>query len=231
MTVSTARLGQAAAIAATAAGAIFIAVQINHPPTTLDSVTTTDWMIRSTAKAVMVALALVGITGMYLRQRAEVGILGLLGYLILSTGYFLMFGTEYLAAFALPTAAHTDPAWVGSVVNAAYGGKPATDIGALHTVFALTGAGYVAGGLIFGIATYRAGILNRWAAALLAVGNTGTLALAVLPSSFNRPLAVPTGLALIGLGISLWRDQRRSATYPAADMVSPAQVRPAVSLR
>jgi hypothetical protein len=231
MTVSTARLGQAAGIAAAIAGAVFVAVQINHPPTTLASATTTDWMIRSTAKTVMAALALAGITGMYLRQRAKVGVIGLIGYLALSAGYFLMFGTEYLAAFALPTAAHTDPAWVGSVIDAAYGGKPTTDIGALQTVFALTGAGYVAGGLIFGIATYRAGILNRWAAVLLAVGNTSTLALAVLPSSFNRPLAVPTGLALVGLGVSLWRDQRRAGAQTVTDAVSSAQARPALSVR
>ena len=31
------------------------------------------------------------------------------------------------------------------------------------------------------------------------------------PESFNRPFAVPTGVALIGLGVSLWRDQRRQA--------------------
>ena len=46
---------------------------------------------------------------------------------------------------------------------------------------------------------------------LLAYGTTSALALAVLPESFNRPFAVPTGVALIGLGVSLWRDQRRQA--------------------
>ena len=44
------------------------------------------------------------------------------------------------------------------------------------------------------------------------MGNVSTLSLAVLPDSFNRPLAVPTGLALIGLGVSLWRDQRHPQT-------------------
>ena len=38
---------------------------------------------------------------------------------------------------------------------------------------------------------------------------SATAALAVLPESFNRPLAVPTGIALIGLGVSLWRDAAR----------------------
>jgi hypothetical protein len=47
------------------------------------------------------------------------------------------------------------------------------------------------------------------------VSTVGTLALAILPASFDRPMAVPEGVALIGLGISLWRDQRRSTTETA----------------
>ena len=46
---------------------------------------------------------------------------------------------------------------------------------------------------------------------LLAYSITSALALSVLPESFNRPFAVPTGVALIGLGVSLWGDQRRQA--------------------
>jgi hypothetical protein len=47
----------------------------------------------------------------------------------------------------------------------------------------------------------------------------------VLPHSFERPLAVPTGVALIGLGISLWRDQRKTAAVTAGDL-APAGVEP-----
>ena len=72
-----------------------------------------------------------------------------------------------------------------------------------------SGIGYALGGLLFGIALFRAGVLARWAAALLAYATTSALALSVLPESFNRPFAVPTGVALIGLGVSLWRDQRQ----------------------
>ena len=68
------------------------------------------------------------------------------------------------------------------------------------------------GGLLFGIALFRARVLARWAAVLLSVGTVATLALAFLPESFNRPLAVPTGVALIGLGISLWRNPRSTTT-------------------
>jgi hypothetical protein len=230
MTVTTTRLGQAAGIATALAGAIFVAVQVNHPAMDVSSVATTDWVVRSAAKTVMSALVLAGITAMYLRQRAKVGIFGLLGYLLLSAGYFLMFGTEYLAAFALPSAADTAPGWVDDVIVKAFGGSSAGDIGSLSTVFALTGLGYVLGGLVFGITTFRAGIFARWAAALLAVGNVSTLALGVLPDSFNRPMAVPTGIALIGLGVSLWRDQRREAsdTVPSTSAAAAPRAQAAV---
>jgi hypothetical protein len=85
----------------------------------------------------------------------------------------------------------------------------------MQTLFDLSGLTYMVGGLLFGIALFRARVLARWAAALLAVGTSATVALAVLPQSFNRPFAVPCGVALIGLGISLWRDQRETSPEAA----------------
>lgn len=231
MTVSTARLGQGAGIAAAVAGAIYIAVQVKHPAMTVDSATSTDWVVRNTAKTVMSAFVLAGITGMYLRQHAKAGVVGLVGYLALSAGFLMMFATTFMAAFALPTTARLDPGWTGDVIAAAFKGSPNGDIGALTTVLAVTGAFYVLGGLLFGIATFRAGVLNRWAAALLAVGNVATAALAFLPQSFNRPLAVPTGVALIGLGVSLWQDQRRALSPAAVAVPSTGHAQAAVSVR
>lgn len=229
MTVSTARLGQAAGIATAVAGAIFVLVQINHPAMVGASAVTTDWFLRSTSKTVMAALALAGITGLYLRQRAKVGLVGLAGYLLLSLGYLLMLGSEFVAAFVLPTVVKTSPGYVNDVIVTVFGGKAAGDIGPLMVLFALTGVGYAAGGLLFGIATFRAGILWRWAAVLLAVGNVSTMALAVLPDSFNRPMAVPTGIALVGLGVSLWRDQRQQPTVaPVMASAVPARTQAAV---
>jgi hypothetical protein len=211
MTVSATRLTRAAGICAALAGLIFIAVQIKHPPMDVHTVTTTDWVVRSTAKAVMAALALLGITGMYLRQRREMGVLGRVGYVIFGVGYLLMLSTEIIAAFVLPGLAHSSPTYVNNVVVAALGGHPTSSIGGMQTLFDLSGLTYLVGGLLFGIALFRARVLAQWAAALLAVGTLATVALKVLPQSFNRPMAVPTGVALIGLGISLWRDQRTTA--------------------
>ena len=210
MTITTKGLTRAAGLSAAAAGLIFIAVQINHPAMDAASVATTEWVIRNSAKVLMGALALVGITGMYLRQFRQVGVVGLIGYVLFAAGYLLMFATEVVSAYVLPTLVHLVPGFVNDILVSAAGGTPVGDIGAMKTVFAVTGAGYMVGGLIFGIAMFRARVLNRWAAALLAVGTIATASLAFLPESFNRPMAVPVGLALIGLGISLWRNPSSS---------------------
>jgi hypothetical protein len=230
MNITATGLIKAAGAAAAVAGAIFIAVQINHPATDTFTTETTQWVARSCAKTVMAALALAGVTGMYLRQYRKAGLLGLIGYLVFAAGYLAIFSVEVIAAAVLPNLVHTQPGFVNDVVVAAAGGTPTGDIGGLQTVFDLAGAGYILGGLIFGIALFRTRILARWAAALLAVSTVGTAALAVLPDSFNRPFAVPEGIALIALGVSLWRNPRDDVpeTSPeTAPVVSPA-LQPAV---
>lgn len=216
MAITATTLTRAAGIAAAAAGAIFIAVQINHPPMGSFVTATDEWVVRCIAKAVMCALALAGITGMYLRQVRQMRALGLVGFVLFAVGYLLMMATVVMAAAFLPALTHIAPQFVNDVVAANEGGTPVADIGHLQVLFKLTGACYLLGGLVFGIALFRAGVLARWAAVLLSVSTVATASLAVLPESFNPPMAVPEGLALIGLGVSLWRDQRNAADAPSA---------------
>jgi hypothetical protein len=223
MTITPTTLTRAAGIAAAAAGLIFIGVQINHPPMEVASVTTTEWAVRGTAKVVMAALALAGITGMYLRQVQRSGVLGLIGYLVFAAGYVTIGSVAFVSAYALPSVAGAMPGWVQGVLNAA-DGKPVTgDIGLMGTAIAVEGYLYLAGGLLFGIALFRARVLARWAAAVLAAGTVASLAIPFLPQAFVRPLAFPTGVALVGLGYSLWRTARpaaapKPATEPASRM-------------
>jgi hypothetical protein len=222
MTITSTGLTKAAGAAAAVAGAIFVAVQINHPSGDAFATETAQWVARSCAKLVMCVLALAGLTGMYLRQRRESGVLGLAGYLVFSAGYLALFGVEVVAAAVLPALVGTNPEYVHDVITAALGGTPAGDIGGVQVLLNASGIGYIAGGLLFGIAVVRARVLARWAGALLAVGAVGTAALAVLPESFNRPLAVPVGIALVGLGVSLWRNHRRDAVPAPAPAGTPA---------
>jgi hypothetical protein len=212
MTITATTLTRAAGVAAAAAGLIFIGVQINHPASDVTSVTTTEWAVRNSLKVLMAALALAGITGMYLRRVKQMGVLGLLGYLLFGTGYLVIMSTAFVAAYVLPSLAGTDPGYVNDVLAAATGGTAEGDIGLLQSAIQLQGIGYLAGGLVFGIALYRARVLPRWAAALLAIGSVVTVALAVLPDAFYRFLAFPNGIAMVGLGYALWRTARTDTT-------------------
>jgi hypothetical protein len=170
----------------------------------------------------MAVLALVGITGMYLSRVRRNGVLGLLGYLVLGTGYLLITATTFALASVLPSVARTDAAYVDDVLAVVTGGTATGDIGVLQTALQVQNGAFLAGGLVFGIALYRAGVLARWACALLAVGGVVTVVISVLPDGFYRLLAFPNGIALIALGYSLWSTARRDTTaQPAAVRTRP----------
>ena len=215
MTITPTTLTRAAGAAAVAAGLIFIGVQIGHPHLDATSVTTTEVVVRNSLKVLMAALALVGITGMYLRQvrrrrAARPDRLPACSAPATSSSC----APSFVAAFVLPAIAETDPGYVNDVLAAATNGTAIGDIGLLQTVLQVQGFGYLAGGLLFGIALYRARVLARWASALLAVGGVVTVALTVMPDAFYRLLAFPNGIAMIGLGYSLWSMTRGTATQP-----------------
>ncbi len=205
MDITPTKLTRSAGLAAVAAGAIFIAVQLNHPPLTVAGVHPAEWAIRSSLKMLMAALALVGITGMYLYQVRKMGVLGLIGFVLFAANYLFILSTSFVAAIVLPAIADTSPSYVTNVLVAASGHHPPGYTGALNSVILLGGFLYLAGSLIFGIALYRARVLPRWAAALLAVGGLATAGLSLMPDPWFRLLAVPNGIAMIALGYSLWR--------------------------
>jgi hypothetical protein len=97
------------------------------------------------------------------------------------------------------------------------------NLGALPVLYWLAGfAGYMLGGLLFGIATFRAHILPRWAAGLLAVsGPLGPVAVALLPPALERYVGVPLGLALAWLGYALFSERREQASAPVRGSESP----------
>jgi hypothetical protein len=227
MTITTTTLTRAAGVAAVVGGLLYIGVQIKHPNLDLALVTTTEWKVRQTMKVVFASLSLAGITGMYLRQVTRIGVLGLIGYLVLATGFLLMLSSEVIGMVVVPTIAGTSPGYVTDVLAVAVPGGHATgDIGLIGPLSQLAGVGYLAGGLIFGIAVFRANILARWAAALLAVGAVATLAIPLVPQVNFRLFAIPTGVALVGLGYSLLRDQRTPAARTVPSSVS-SQLDPA----
>ena len=214
MTITPTTLTRLAAVAAVSAGIIFIGVQIGHPHADVTSVTTTEWAVRNSLKVLMAALALGGITGMYLRQVKETGVLGLVGYLLFSVGYLAMLCVETIALVVVPTIVGSSPEYVEGVVAVATNSSSSADLGLFRPLNLVIAAGYLLGGLIFGIALFRAGVLARWAAALLAVAAVLTMTIPLLPMVNQRLFAVVNGVAMVGLGWSLWREQRSAANLP-----------------
>ena len=82
---------------------------------------------------------------------------------------------DLIAAFVLPALAETDPGYVDDVIAAATGGTPDRRHRAPGGV---PGPGHRLPGRrpLFGIALFRARVLARWAAVLLAVGGVVTVA-------------------------------------------------------
>jgi len=229
MTITTSKLVSAAGVAAAVGGLLYLGVQINHPHVDITLVTTTEWKIRQSLKVAFIALSLVGITGMYLRQVRKTGVLGLLGYVLFSVGFLAMMCLEVVGAVVLPSISHSAPGYVSDVLALANGGHATGDVGLMKVLISVMAFGYLAGGIVFGIALFRAHVLARWAAVLLALGSLSTAAIPLLPQVNQRLFAIPTGVAMVGLGYSLWREQRtspaRSLPSPVSSQLDPAGVK------
>jgi hypothetical protein len=199
------KLYRAAGVAAVVAGLIFVLLQFIHPDETVENVATSTWKAVHVLTMVMTALALVGVLGIYLRQVNESGVLGLIGVVLYGCGFFIIYGFSFVEAAVLPQLADTDPSYVADVIELTATGQASGELGGLAAANVASGVTYILGGVLFGVALWRARVLWRWAAALLVIGALSTSLIQVLPESLDRLVAIPVGVAWAGLGISLWQ--------------------------
>jgi len=218
MKITASNLIPWAGLAAVAAGIIFAGIQPIHPADELASVTTGAWAIITAFKTVMCLLFLLGIMGIYARQANKAGWLGLAGFLLLIVSWWLQTGFVFAEAFIFPLLAATAPQFVdGALGTIARGQASAVNLGALPMIYSLgVGVAYMLVGLLFGIATLRAGILPRWPAGLLAVAAALTPLAALLPHAIQRLAGIPVGLALAWLGYALWAERHERAVEAVA---------------
>jgi hypothetical protein len=174
----------------------------------------------------MGVLAIIGLTGLYLRQVRETGVLGLIGFVVFGIGFLMIAIVSFAEAVILPQIADTDPRYVSDFLATFVGDPVRGDVGGLTLANGVAGVTYPLGGLAFGIALYRAGVIARWAALLLSIGAVVPLLGAGLPDSLMRTATFPTAIALMGLGYSLWRELADAASMPVAS-VSTSQLDPA----
>ncbi|HEX8230292.1 MAG TPA: hypothetical protein VF826_13390 [Chloroflexia bacterium] len=209
------------------AGLIFAGIQPIHPADVVGSVNTSAWAIITGLKTAMCLLLLLGIVGLYARQVNKAGWLGLVGFLLFSLSWALQTAFVFAEAYIMPPLAVAAPTFVDGYLGISYGHTGGIDFGALPIIYGLiVGGGYMLGGLIFGIATLRAGVLPRWAAGLLAATAALTPLAALFPHSIQRLAAMPMGLALACLGYALWTERRGQTSEEHVSEPVPSRVSP-----
>ena len=217
-----------AGLFAVAAGIIFAGIQPIHPPDVVSSVTTGAWAIITPLKTVMCLLLLLGFVGIYARQVKEAGWLGLAGFLLFGLGWALTTAFVFAETVIMPPLASVAPKFVDGFLGVAASRASEVGLGAIPALWGLAGILYLLGGLLFGIATFRAGILPRWAGGLLAITAALTPLAVLLPHAIQRLAAIPMGLALASLGYALWSERREQAADAEDDGVLRSVEQPAV---
>ena len=191
MPITTSNLIRLAGLSALVAGICYLLVGVFHPLNIPASVTTPQWVIVHILAMAMSFFGLIGMAGLYARQAEKSGWLGLAGYLVFSLWLALILGFTFVEVFILPVLATVAPTFVAGWLGMFTGTASEIDLGALPIVWTISGPIYILGGLLFGIATFRARILSRWAAGLLAVGSVLSPMAVLLPGLFVIPIVVP----------------------------------------
>ena len=223
MKITASNLIRWAGVSAMIAGICFVLVGMFHPLNTLSSVTTAQWGIVHILATAMGFFGLLGLTGIYARQIEEFGWLGLAGYILLSLWLLNLSHFTFIEVFVLPPLVTQAPTVVESFLGIFTKSAGPINLGALSTIYDLNGfIGYMIGGVLFGIATFRARILPRWAGALLAMGALLVPFAAVLPPVHEAKVTIPGGIALVWLGYSLWAERRQRAAEAAPGRASSA---------
>lgn len=158
--------------------------------------TTPQWFASHAFHFVGALLLLVGLPGLYLRERERTGLAGLVGFLLAFLGTALFVGTGMSSTFLWPAIAFEAPTFVAS------GGAMFTHPLALGPILAAR-VFLVLGFVWLGVVSFRAGVLPRWGSLLVVVGVVATN----LPTEPVGP--VPWMIAVLGgvilsLGFVAW---------------------------
>lgn len=185
-------------LAALVGGVLFVVAELLGLPTLnvesfSETVTTTSYAIQQLAYLLGVALVLLGLCGLYVRQSEATGVLGLIGFLIAFLGTVLIAGFMWASAFIAPALATEAPEFLDA--------GPPPGLIPTFIIFAV-------GWLLFGIATLRGRVFPRASAIALIVGAVVTF----LPLPFTT---LVFDVAVAWLGFALFTERAASAEQPS----------------
>ena len=203
MNVTSAKIIRWAGLPAIIAGILYMATQFVHPANEAASVTTDAWAAAHYMTLGFGVLGLLGFTGIYARQIKEAGLLGFVGFVTFFLALVLVSFFAFFEAFVVPAVVGEAPQFVDDVYAIFDGGAGPGHIG---TIYNLNGFLYLAGGVLFGIATIRANVLPRWAGIVFTVGTVASLS-AALSDTLGRASTFVLAAGLVWMGIALWSER------------------------
>ena len=203
MKMSTLNFLRLAGLSALLGGSCYVLVGAFHPANVAASVTGTRWAVVHVLACATSFFGVLGLAGLHARQAAKTGWLGLIGTGLLSLWLVIIMGFSFVEAFILPRPGTVTQEFIDGWMGMFNGYPSSVDLGVLPALWQLAGPLYIGGGVLFGIATYRARIFPRAAAVLLALGTGAAPVAAVLPLGSQPKMAIPVGLAIAWLGYAL----------------------------
>ena len=219
MTAST--LMRLAGLSAMLAGLCMVVMGLFHPVNVPEAVTTATWVNVHIAATAMSFFGLFGMAGLYARQAEKSGWLGLMGFALISLWFEIVMPFSFMEAFILPRLATVLPEFVAGFLGMFTGVPSKVELGVLPTLWNLSGPMFILGSLLFGIATFRAGVLPRWAGGLLAFGALLIPVGAMVPAEYQPEVALLTiALALTWLGYALFSERRERSSEVVPGKVS-----------
>ena len=208
--ITTATLMRLAGVSAIATGVCFLVIGMFHSvnePSAVDAA----WVNVHIFATALGFFGLFGMAGLYARQVERAGWLGLAGFLLFTAWMTMVSGFSFVEAFILPSLVTESPAFVESFLGMFSGAASQVDLGVLPTLWNISGPMYILGPVLFGIATFRAGILPRWAGALLALNILWVPLGALVPPELQPKIMLPVGLAMAWLGYALFTERQEKA--------------------
>ena len=168
---------------------------------------TSSYLLSSGLRLLGLVLLVWGLIGIYGLQSRAAGTFGLWAFVAVFFGTALSVGNTWAEVFVWPTLAQAAPGMMSG---------SATDMSSylivgLQVSFPLFGLGLI----LFGAATFRAGIYPRWQSVLLIVSIPVTMFLDPTPGTFQESIGqIMLGVAVAALGWhALGREPSRISPY------------------
>ncbi len=177
------RLGGVAAIASAALALLSFALYlvIVGGGRISEAATSAAFFLPSGAQLLAIALLLIGLVAMFVRQAEAFGTLGLMGFVFALLGTTLAAGAAWSQVFVVPRLSEVAPTVADQGAGSVLAG--------FLLSFLLFGVGWI----LFGVATLRTRLFPRWAVILLIVG--AFISIVPLPS---RALIVEIAAGYLG---------------------------------